>query len=140
MASTFARSSGNAKSKIDKGTMAAIMQATDWFLEQAADDLGTYAKHAKRRTIDESDVITLMKRYVSSNDGTSGPISSNHQLMHFLTYSRQRQLNANTTPFSLAQRYLPRELIQDIRMAPPPKSGARRTRRLEPVEEEPENE
>ena len=65
LAATFARSSGNGKSKIDKDTMAAIMQATDWFLEQVADDLGTYAKHARRRTIDESDVITLMKRFVS---------------------------------------------------------------------------
>jgi len=65
LASTFTRSSGNGKSKIDKDTVAAIMQATDWFLEQAADDLGTYAKHAGRKTIDESDVITLMKRFVS---------------------------------------------------------------------------
>lgn len=65
LASTFARSGGNGKSKIDKDTVAAIMQATDWFLEQAADDLGTYAKHSGRKTIDESDVTTLMKRFVS---------------------------------------------------------------------------
>ncbi len=64
LALTFAQSGGNRKPKIDKDTVAAIMQATDWFLEQAADDLGTYARHAGRRTIDESDVITLMKRLV----------------------------------------------------------------------------
>ena len=73
LASTFARSGGNSKSKIDKDTMPAIMQATDWFLEQAADDLRTYAKHAGRRTIDESDVITLMKRFVSYNDEALDP-------------------------------------------------------------------
>lgn len=65
LASTFARSSGNGKTKLDKDTMAAIMQATDWFLEQTADDLGAYAKHAGRKTIEESDIITLMKRFVS---------------------------------------------------------------------------
>ena len=60
--------------------------------------------------------------------------------MRFLIAFRQRQLNANTTPFSLAQRYLPRELIQDIRMAPPPRSRTRKAQRLDPVEEEPEDE
>ncbi|KAI9875237.1 MAG: hypothetical protein M1830_008719 [Pleopsidium flavum] len=114
LASTFARSSGNGKSKINKETVAAIMQATDWFLEQVGDDLGTYAKHAGRKTIDETDIITLMKR--------------------------QRQLNATTTPFSLAQRYLPRELLQDIRMAPSPKARTKKAQRLDPIVEEPDHE
>jgi hypothetical protein len=60
--------------------------------------------------------------------------------MRILIGCRQRQLNANTTPFSLAQRYLPRELVQDIRMAPPPKPRARKAQRLDPVEEELEDE
>ena len=62
MASTFARSSGKGKPKLGKDTLAAIMQATDWFLEQVSDDVGTYASHAGRKTIEESDMITLMKR------------------------------------------------------------------------------
>ena len=34
-------------------------------------------------------------------------------------FSRQGQINSSTTPFSLAQRYLPRELLQEMRMPPP---------------------
>lgn len=64
LASTFGKAGGNGKSKINKDTMTAIMQATDWFFEQVGDDLGAYARHAKRKTIDESDVVTLMKRCV----------------------------------------------------------------------------
>jgi histone H3/H4 len=52
----------NNKSRLSKDTLDAIMQASDWFFEQASDDLGAYAEHAGRKTIDESDTITLMKR------------------------------------------------------------------------------
>jgi len=62
LATTYARTSGNSKSKLNKDALAAIMQASDWFFEQAAGDLAAYSEHAKRRTIDESDVVTLMKR------------------------------------------------------------------------------
>jgi hypothetical protein len=41
------------------------MQASDWFFEQLGEDLQAYAKHAGRKTIDESDVLTLMKRQVT---------------------------------------------------------------------------
>ena len=47
---------------------------------------------------------------------------------------RQRQINSSTsTPFSLAQRHLPRELLQELRIPPPPplrkrQSAARRRR------------
>ncbi|KAL1875140.1 hypothetical protein VTK73DRAFT_10277 [Phialemonium thermophilum] len=92
LAQTFAQTSG-VKSKISSDTLAAIMQASDWFFEQLGDDLQAYAKHAGRKTIDESDVLTLMRR--------------------------QRQINSSTTVFSLAQRYLPRELLQELRMPPP---------------------
>ncbi|KAF2805392.1 uncharacterized protein BDZ99DRAFT_118649 [Mytilinidion resinicola] len=64
LANGFAKSQG-INSKISKETLTAIMQATDWFFEQAGEDLADYAQHAKRKTIDDSDVITLMKRYVT---------------------------------------------------------------------------
>lgn len=65
LATTFARTAGNSKAKINKETLDAIMQATDWFFEQVSDDLGAYANHAGRKTIDESDIVTLMARYAS---------------------------------------------------------------------------
>ncbi|KFZ20732.1 hypothetical protein V502_03011 [Pseudogymnoascus sp. VKM F-4520 (FW-2644)] len=95
LATTFARTGGSGSGKISKDALSAIMQATDWFFEQVSDDLGAYAAHAGRKTIDENDVMTLMKR--------------------------QRQTNATTTPFALAQKHLPRELLQDFRMVPPTK-------------------
>ncbi|EKD15677.1 uncharacterized protein L3040_005976 [Drepanopeziza brunnea f. sp. 'multigermtubi'] len=108
LATKFARTSGNSKAKINKETLEAIMQASDWFFEQVSDDLGAYATHAGRKTIDESDMVTLM--------------------------ARQRQTNSTTTPFSLAQRYLPRELLQELRMVPPPK--LKKGRQLNRIEEE----
>jgi hypothetical protein len=60
LASNFARSGAGAgrgsKTTLGKDAMAAIMQATEWFF-------GAYAAHGGRKTIDESDVLTLMKRY-----------------------------------------------------------------------------
>ncbi|KAI0475814.1 hypothetical protein GGR56DRAFT_674338 [Xylariaceae sp. FL0804] len=109
LATTFAKTAGagggRAGAKIAPDTLDAVMQATDWFFEQLGDDLGAYARHAGRKTIDESDVVTLMRR--------------------------QRQTGASTTPFALAQRYLPRELLQEIRMpvpvpSKPPRKKARR--------------
>jgi len=62
IATTFLKTSGNGNAKLSKDTIEAIMQASDWFFEQVSDDLGTYAQHASRKTIDETDVVTLMKR------------------------------------------------------------------------------
>ncbi|KAJ8058521.1 hypothetical protein OCU04_012705 [Sclerotinia nivalis] len=93
---SLGRNRGSKGEKLSRDALDAIMQATDWFFEQISDDLGTYSEHAGRKTIDESDVLMLMKR--------------------------QRQTNATTTPFSLAQSRLPRELLQDVRMVPPLKS------------------
>lgn len=107
LATMYARTSGNSKTKISKDALDAILQASDWFFEQVSDDLGAYADHAGRKTIEESDVITLM--------------------------GRQRQINAATTPFSLAQKFLPRELLQDLRMIPP--ARVKRGRQLEQVGE-----
>ncbi|KAF2757478.1 hypothetical protein EJ05DRAFT_476728 [Pseudovirgaria hyperparasitica] len=116
VATSFARIHGNSNTKLNKETLAAIVEASDWFFEQVGEDLGTYAVHAGRKTIEDSDVMTLMKR--------------------------QRQLNATNTPFFLAQRYLPRELLQEMRMpAPKVKSKAhKRKRRLETVDEEDDEE
>lgn len=66
LATTFARTAGNSKAKLSKETLDAIMQASDWFFEQASEDLSAYSGHAGRKTIDESDVVTLMTRYVRS--------------------------------------------------------------------------
>ncbi|RAL67800.1 hypothetical protein DID88_008527 [Monilinia fructigena] len=90
---TFARNGASKGENLSRDALDAVMQATDWFFEQISDDLGTYSEHAGRKTIDESDVLMLMRR--------------------------QRQINATTTPFSLAQSRLPRELLQDVRMIPP---------------------
>ncbi|KAI1392555.1 uncharacterized protein F4822DRAFT_132475 [Hypoxylon trugodes] len=94
LAMTLAKTAGVSKAKISADTLDAIMQATDWFFEQLGDDLSAYAQHAGRKTIDESDMMMLMRR--------------------------QRQTNTSTTPFSLAQRHLPRELLQELRMSVPP--------------------
>jgi histone H3/H4 len=66
LATTFARTAGNSKAKINKEALEAIMQASDWFFEQVSDDLGAYAKHAGRKTIDDSDIVTLMARYTEA--------------------------------------------------------------------------
>lgn len=70
LAQNFAQASG-AKGKITPDALKAIMQASDWFFEQLGEDLQAYAKHAGRKTIDESDVLTLMKRYSTFYRGVS---------------------------------------------------------------------
>ncbi|EPE04453.1 histone-fold domain containing protein [Ophiostoma piceae UAMH 11346] len=92
IAQTFAQSSGAGRAKLSTETVAALSTASDYFFEQVGVDLQRYAKHAGRKTIDESDMLLLMRR--------------------------QRQVNATVTPFSLAQRFLPRELLQELRMIP----------------------
>ena len=64
LAPLHAGSTAFKKARFSKEAFRAVMQASDWFLEQVGDDLSTYAKHAGRKTIDETDVTTLMKRYV----------------------------------------------------------------------------
>lgn len=66
LATRFARSGAGSKVKINKATLAAIEQASSWYFEQASQDLAAYSKHAGRKTIDESDVTTLLKRSVYS--------------------------------------------------------------------------
>ena len=62
LATRFARARHGSKAKISKETLAAIEQASAWYFEQASEDLAAYSKHAGRKTIDESDVATLMRR------------------------------------------------------------------------------
>jgi histone H3/H4 len=63
LVTAVSRTRGSGKSAISKDTLTTIMQATDLFFEQVSEDLGAYATHAGKKTIDESDVIALMKRY-----------------------------------------------------------------------------
>ncbi|KAF2205947.1 hypothetical protein GQ43DRAFT_92549 [Delitschia confertaspora ATCC 74209] len=107
LATGFSRTQGS-NGKINKDTMATIMQATEWFFEQVSDDLASYAQHAGRKMIEEDDVITLMKR--------------------------QRQITENTTSFSLAQKMLPRELLQELRIPPTPKLKRTKRKRTEMME------
>jgi histone H3/H4 len=62
LATTLLRTSKNSNATFSKDAVEAIMQASDWFFEQVSDDLGVYAEHSGRRTIDETDVLTLIKR------------------------------------------------------------------------------
>ncbi|OAA60566.1 Histone-fold protein [Niveomyces insectorum RCEF 264] len=103
VAQTFAQAHGGGKAKLSADTVAALGTASDWFFEQVGVDLQRFAQHAGRRTIDESDMLILMKR--------------------------QRQINASATPFSVAQRFLPRELIQELRMTPETSVAKRRPQR-----------
>ena len=63
LASPFIRSAKGSAAKLNKETLASIMQASDWFFEQIGEDIGTYANHAGRKTVDDTDVIILMKRF-----------------------------------------------------------------------------
>ncbi|KAI1212524.1 uncharacterized protein F4807DRAFT_339728 [Annulohypoxylon truncatum] len=114
LATTLAKTAGVSKAKISPDTLDAIMQATDWFFEQLGDDLAAYAGHAGRKTIDESDMMMLMRR--------------------------QRQTNASTTTFALAQRHLPRELLQELRMSVPPPTKAPRKKQSRHTEVDEEEE
>ncbi|CAN8100692.1 unnamed protein product [Discula destructiva] len=90
------------KAKISSDTLNAIIQASDWFFEQLGADLRAYANHAKgRTTINDSDMLMLLRR--------------------------QRQTSPSATPFALAQKHLPRELVQELRM-PAPASKKKRSR------------
>lgn len=62
IAANFARSLGSKSQVIDKETLEAITEASDQYFQQLSHDLDVFAKHAGRKTIDESDVITVMRR------------------------------------------------------------------------------
>ncbi|EEP75625.1 predicted protein [Uncinocarpus reesii 1704] len=62
LATRFARTGSGGKTRLSKETLSAIEQATDWFFEQASEDLTAFSKHSNRKTVDETDVIALMRR------------------------------------------------------------------------------
>jgi histone H3/H4 len=62
LATGLLRKSHGGNARINKDTLAALGQATDWFFERVGHDLAAYAQHAGRKTIEDADMITLMKR------------------------------------------------------------------------------
>lgn len=78
------------KASIKEDTLQAVLEASNRFFEQLGYDLRAYAQHAKRRRIEASDVIAVMKR--------------------------QRHFTATRTTFSLSHQYLPKELLRDLRI------------------------
>lgn len=122
------------KSKISPDTLSAIMQASDWFFEQLGDDLQAYAHHANRETINDSDMLTLMRRYVPANSAfiytrvsSFCPSYTVHRADR--CHNRQRQTSSSATAFALAQRHLPRELLQELKMPTPMPVKAKRRRK-----------
>lgn len=53
----------NVKTNDELITASKITTRSHLFFEQASNDLAAYAEHAGRRTVDETDVELLMKRY-----------------------------------------------------------------------------
>ncbi|KAF4952087.1 hypothetical protein FSARC_12719 [Fusarium sarcochroum] len=104
VAQTALQSSGLSNQRLSAETLDALIQSSEWFFEQLGDDLGAYADHAKRKTIEESDVFTLMKR--------------------------QRQIGPRSSMFSLAQKHLARELLQELRMPVPQPVKQRKAKRV----------
>ncbi|KAJ4357369.1 uncharacterized protein N0V89_001944 [Didymosphaeria variabile] len=109
LANGFIKSQGS-KTKISKDTLAALVQTSDFYFEQVGEDLAAYAQHAGRKMIEEGDVIALLKR--------------------------TRQVTDSSTVFSLAQKLLPRELLQQLRMEPLPKLRRQKRKRMETIREE----
>jgi histone H3/H4 len=60
----FMKSQGS-KAQLNKDALAALVKVTDDFFEQIGIDLAAYAQHGGRKMIEESDVIALMKRYIT---------------------------------------------------------------------------
>ena len=77
------------KTSLGQDHMRALEQATEWFFEQASQDLETYSSHAGRRTrIGLSDVLLLMRR--------------------------QRILRNNGDLLRMAKDWLPPELLNEL--------------------------
>ncbi|EAT91824.2 hypothetical protein SNOG_00329 [Parastagonospora nodorum SN15] len=117
----FMKSQGS-KGQLNKESLNALVKVTDDFFEQIGIDLAAYAQHGGRKMIEESDVIALMK-------------SSRIMLMLFY---RTRKTTSNNTIFSLAQKMLPRELLQQLRMEPPQKLRGQKRKRMNTIQEEDE--
>ncbi len=82
---------GKKRPTISRESLAALEQATEWFFEQVGEDLEAYSNHAKRRKrIDDTDVLTLMKR--------------------------QRVVGRGQSLEELAQEFLPDEVLLDLNL------------------------
>lgn len=141
LANGFIKSQGS-KSKISKDTLAALVQTSDFFFEQIGEDLAAYAQHGGRKQIEESDVIALLKRYVHSIRPVRTYTHKTFSVMDpthtdFFT-PRTRQITDSSTCFSLAQKMLPRELLQQLRMEPLPKIRRQKRKRMDTIREEKE--
>ncbi|KAK6341947.1 hypothetical protein TWF730_001431 [Orbilia blumenaviensis] len=91
------------KQKVSKEALAMIAAASASYFENLGEDLGSFARHARRKTVEEVDVLQVLRRH--------------------------RLLNDKTTVFSLANQYLPRELLQDITIQVPKKNLPKQRRR-----------
>ncbi|EPS36840.1 hypothetical protein H072_9644 [Dactylellina haptotyla CBS 200.50] len=91
------------KHKLSKEALNMIVSASNSYFENLGEDLGSFARHAKRKTVEEGDVLQVLRRH--------------------------RLLNDKTTVFSLANQYLPRELLQDIRIQVPKRNEVKPRRR-----------
>lgn len=80
---------GKKRPTINRESLAALEQATEWFFEQVGEDLEAYSNHAKRRKrVDNVDVLVLMRR--------------------------QRVLGQGQSLEDLAQEYLSDEILLDL--------------------------
>ena len=131
LALSFMKSQGS-KAQLNKDALAALVQTTDDFFEQIGMDLAAYAQHAGRKVIEESDVLALMRRYVTFSYCTY----TYRLFLHHADSRRTRKTSNSTTAFSLAQTMLPRELLQQLRMEPQPKLRGQKRKRLPTTQEE----
>lgn len=131
LALSFMKSQGS-KARLNKDAVAALVRVTDDFFEQVGIDLAAYADHGGRKMIEESDVIALMKRYVTLYSYNMVSYRNANVIC------RTRKTTNSSTSFSLAQKMLPRELLQQLRMEPPKKLRGQKRKRLNTIQEEEE--
>lgn len=82
------------RKKLHRSAYESLAEASEMFFEQAAKDLAAYAKHAKRKVIEPSDVLMLMKRQAAG--------------------AYQDSDTPREQPYVLAKKYLPQELVDEI--------------------------
>lgn len=95
VAQTALHSSGLSNPRVSTDTLTALTQASEWFFEQLGDDLGAYANHAARNIIEESDVATLMRRYVHAHVHTYTHIHI-YTPIHACTYTFPPRVSFHT--------------------------------------------
>lgn len=89
------------------------------YLERASEDLAAYARHARRSTIDESDVECLLKRCGRARAGQercSGPRGEHatHQPPPCARVCSHRVVTQNMALPQLLRQQLPRELLERV--------------------------